>query len=249
MAIKAFQPPDNVPVIRGDGTIHPRWTRFFARLTLNSNGGVDSLDEVTDSINAKALAAVSRLNGQLAGLHSYLFERPIQEKSSAYTLQEADAGVVADATGGAVLLTLPDARRVKGHVYWVQKSDSASSAVVVACQFGQLINGSATVSIDIERESAAFTSDGENWISGARSLPNDGVHYLHDEANNLLKILDGAGAEWCRFDMGQQVLEIVSVVADLETWAAHETGGDAEATWGDYETVGATPTEWGDLVT
>ncbi len=38
-------------------------------------------------------------------------------------------------------------------------------------------------------------------------------------------------------------------VAGIKSWAAHETGGDSEATWADFATAGANPTTWADLET
>mgnify|MGYP003624326217 CR=1 FL=1 len=167
MAVKAFPPPDKILIQEtknGRTELHPRWTTFFARLSGNSNRTIDLEGEVVDAIFAQLFPAVTSLRGRLSKVWGYLFERPMQSKSTAYTLQQIDAGVVTNTTGGAVTITLPDARKVKNRKYTVQKFDSSANAVTVATTSAQTINGDSTLVISYQDSAATILSDGSNWI-------------------------------------------------------------------------------------
>ena len=55
-----------------------------------------------------------------------------------------DSMIQADATGGAVTLTLPDATTCVGEEYCFVKVDSSGNAVIVSATFRQHINGATT---------------------------------------------------------------------------------------------------------
>ena len=166
-SMKAFQPPDGIPMQEmknGRWRLNERWTTFFSRLSGNSNRTVDLEGEITDTLYAQLFPALTSLRGRLSKVWGYLFERPMQSKSTAYTLQQIDAGVQADATGGAVTITMPDARKVKNRKYTVQKFDSSANAVTVATTSAQTINGDSTLVISYQDSAATILSDGSNWI-------------------------------------------------------------------------------------
>ena len=61
----------------------------------------------------------------------------------------------------------------------------------------------------------------------------------------MSRICTGVNIAWTAFSNWIRGSGIV----DAKSWAAHETGGDSEATWADFATAGANPTTWADLET
>lgn len=60
------------------------------------------------------------------------------------TATEMDVLIRADATGGAVTVTLPSARTILGHRLMVIRLNGGANAVTVAAAAGETINGAAT---------------------------------------------------------------------------------------------------------
>lgn len=71
--------------------------------------------------------------------------------------------VLADATGGAVTVTLPTAASITGKVYTVKRINSGSNNVTLATTGGQTIDGATTQVMTIQYTSLDVISDGSNW--------------------------------------------------------------------------------------
>lgn len=83
---------------------------------------------------------------------------------SGYVLTVNDFTVLANATGGAMLLTLPVASTLPGQIYVLKKTDSSANAVTIGCSGGESIDGAATQTLAIQYASLMVQSDGSNWI-------------------------------------------------------------------------------------
>lgn len=79
------------------------------------------------------------------------------------TLLEGYSVVKADATAGAITLTLPPARQAYRDVT-IKKVDASANAVVIDGDGSETIDGAATVSLTIQNESRRLGSDGSNWF-------------------------------------------------------------------------------------
>lgn len=70
-----------------------------------------------------------------------------------------------DASGGAITVTLPDARGIEGKQAIIKKIDSSGNAVTVATQASQTIDGVATKSAATQWSFVRVYSDGYNWMT------------------------------------------------------------------------------------
>lgn len=63
-----------------------------------------------------------------------------------------------------VILTLPPARKNKGHVFHMKKVDSTGNFLIIACTAGQTVDGQAALMINTQYTTLTATSDGVNWF-------------------------------------------------------------------------------------
>ena len=91
-------------------------------------------------------------------------------KTSSATLTATDTVVLADATAGAITLTLPSAvATTPKQVYFIKKIDTAlANLVTINTTSAQTIDGLTSVSLAQRGESIALQSDGANWRILAR---------------------------------------------------------------------------------
>lgn len=78
------------------------------------------------------------------------------------TLTAQDEIVYVDASGGAVTITLPDARRFWGYEYTVKRLNAGGGNVTVDAS-PATIDGAATATLTTQYESITFVSDGSDW--------------------------------------------------------------------------------------
>jgi hypothetical protein len=90
---------------------------------------------------------------------------PLSTKTANYTLTASDSIVLADATSGALTMTLPTAVGASGRTYTIKKVDSSSNAVTVATTSSQTIEAASTYSLASRWKSITVASDGANWIT------------------------------------------------------------------------------------
>lgn len=90
----------------------------------------------------------------------------IQTVSGVYVATEYDGTLFADASGGAMSVTLPTAVGIGGRVYVVCDNGSATgvNTVTVGTTGGQTISGAATYVITAAYKSVMMQSDGANWF-------------------------------------------------------------------------------------
>lgn len=84
-------------------------------------------------------------------------------KTANYTLTTTDDVIKADATSGAITMTLPTAVGVK-KAYRIKKIDSTSNAVNIATTSSQTIDGSSSIAITVQNTALLLVSDGANWV-------------------------------------------------------------------------------------
>jgi len=88
----------------------------------------------------------------------------VSSKSSSDTVLATDAILLADATSGAVTLTLPAASAVSGRVYNFKKIDSSSNNVTIARDGSDTIDGATSFVLDSQYEAITLVSNGSNWF-------------------------------------------------------------------------------------
>jgi len=82
--------------------------------------------------------------------------------TTSYTVTALDDNVLASATGGDITLTLPPATGLKGKTFWLKRTDTASTTVVVVGTGGDTIDDAASQIIS-EYDSMKVISDGTEW--------------------------------------------------------------------------------------
>lgn len=84
-------------------------------------------------------------------------------KVANYTIGLTDYTIRGDASGGAIVITLPNATTCEGQLFVVKKVDSSSNAVTVNTTAAQTIDGSLTAPIYVQFASITLQSNGTNF--------------------------------------------------------------------------------------
>jgi len=83
--------------------------------------------------------------------------------TSNYTVPSRNYSVFADATSGAITVTLPLAVKSKGHIIGTSKTDTTSNTVTIQRSGTDLIVGEVSHDLIVDGEVLNFISDGTNW--------------------------------------------------------------------------------------
>lgn len=119
-----------------------------ARTELEINGGYSEIDIIT--------AGVQGASGNA--------RRAFKQVNSDYTLLAADSILWVDASAGAVNIYLPAATIGQGQIFDVKKFDSTSNQVNIIAAGSDLIDGSASVYLDLQNANFHFNSNGvDRW--------------------------------------------------------------------------------------
>lgn len=89
-------------------------------------------------------------------------EKALRTETSDYSIVQDDFYILADASAGAVTITLPDATTLTGYEYHITKID-ATNNVTIDTTGSQTIGGSASVTLTNQYEFIKVVSDGSNW--------------------------------------------------------------------------------------
>jgi len=103
------------------------------------------------------------------------FESNVSSRTvtASYTISQSDNVILADATGGAITLTLPPA--INKNMFRVIKIDSSGNAVTITAQGSDTINGAATLSLTVQYDATQFSSDGTTlWEVSANTTGGGG---------------------------------------------------------------------------
>lgn len=90
----------------------------------------------------------------------------IAAKTSSYTLTANDGTVTADATSGAITLTLPAVSGCNGRIYVLKRLNSGANAVTVAANAAETIDGANTVTLGSQYSTLIIqgNADGTAWF-------------------------------------------------------------------------------------
>lgn len=102
---------------------------------------------------ASALADLQRL--QVAAITSV---------TANYVANTPNEVILADATSGAVAVSLPKAKGFYGRTIFVKKMDSGGNAVTLTPQSGETIDGAASKAITTQYMSYTVMSTGTGWV-------------------------------------------------------------------------------------
>ncbi|MDP7422811.1 MAG: hypothetical protein QGH40_13095 [bacterium] len=85
-------------------------------------------------------------------------------ETAAYTLTDSDYFVAANATGGAITITLPTASGIAGRIYVIKKVDGSNNVITIAAAGSEIIDGASTLVLESQYDSAQLVSGGSNWL-------------------------------------------------------------------------------------
>jgi hypothetical protein len=89
---------------------------------------------------------------------------PTATKTSSYTVTATDTVIFANATTGAVTITLPAAASFTGYRFYVKRIDSTTTNAVTIGRTGtDTIDGQTSISLDVQYMSVMLVSNGSAW--------------------------------------------------------------------------------------
>ena len=133
-------------------SVHNAAENTSAALSVNASTGATTLSGSLTGTSASFSSSVTATN----------YTTAISTKTSAYTITATDSVILANATSGAVTITLPTAASISGRQYTVKKIDAVNN-VTLATTSSQTIDGSTTQVITSQYDSITVVSDGTNW--------------------------------------------------------------------------------------
>ena len=81
-------------------------------------------------------------------------------------MQDSDRNQIVDASGGAVVATLPAAETAEPHLYGVKKVDATANTVTVQAAGSDTIDGAASYVLTVQYQAISLISDRASswWI-------------------------------------------------------------------------------------
>jgi len=140
-----------------------------SQFRISSAGDLERIRDVAYSFPASQGAAGTVLTNDGSGVLSWAASTagatsaPISTKTSSYVMTTADGTILADATSGAITITLPAAASAAETIFTIKKKDVTSNIVTVDANGAELIDGSTTYDLSTQYEAIKIQSDGSAW--------------------------------------------------------------------------------------
>lgn len=147
-------------------------------------------------VASSALVLIRQILYQLQAItgNTYWYQIPtsslkpsLVEKTADYTMTVVDAIASVDASGGAVIITLPTAVGVTGKLYGIKKTDNSANTVTLKGDGTELIDGANTLVLTKLYDYVLVQSTGAKWIivGGLTRQPTiaDLTNMQHGHAN------------------------------------------------------------------
>lgn len=117
-------------------------------------------DDGIDPISWTSYLSVSSTGAATISAYAHA----IRTVTTNYTIVSADEYVFADATSGALTVSLPAVAGYTGRVFEVKKIDSSANLVTVDPNGAETIDGAATRVLATQYEAVQFISNGSAWF-------------------------------------------------------------------------------------
>lgn len=118
------------------------------------------------AIATTTAAEIGFVNGVTSAIQTQLNARQLSavvSKTTSYTATATDFTILCDATGGAIVITLPAASGLSGRQYVIKKTDAGGNTVTIDGNASESIDGSTTKVITAQYEAYWIICDGSNW--------------------------------------------------------------------------------------
>lgn len=83
--------------------------------------------------------------------------------AASYAATDDDYLILADATAGAITITLPPAASLLHHDFIVKRLNSGSNDVIIDGNSSETIDGSTTFTLTVQHDAIRIVSDGTGW--------------------------------------------------------------------------------------
>lgn len=124
---------------------------------------VNLLNDVLESYNRQTQSRILNLIQISINQGADGFLNNVRKVTSSQSALISDSVILADASGGAVTVTLKPAAECVGKIVSVKRLNSGANNVTVACNGSETIDGSATVSLTTQYQSVTLTAYEGNW--------------------------------------------------------------------------------------
>ncbi len=84
-------------------------------------------------------------------------------KTTSYTIGTSDTVIFANASFGAVVITLPVASGLTGYRFFIKRTDGSANSCSIARSGSDTIDGQTSISFDMQYASMTVISDGSQW--------------------------------------------------------------------------------------
>lgn len=119
-----------------------------------------------ESPSPNKLTGVVKSIRNLSAFRYSRFARQLVTVTAAHSVATEDERIIlADATGGAFNVTLPEAANADVTEYVVKKTDVSGNAVTVATPGAETIDGAATFVLAAQWDAVRLASDGTNYFA------------------------------------------------------------------------------------
>ncbi len=122
----------------------------MANIFGTNNPGIGGLDELTNAEEAFVTSLAS-------------YYTSLSTISSTYTATPTDHILLADASAGAFIITLPTSVGNSGREYIIKKIDSSLNIITIKGTSSETIDSSTTFDLELQDESVNIYSNGVNW--------------------------------------------------------------------------------------
>jgi len=158
----------DVEVGQTDGNSLTIVNKFQASLSANPNLIFSQTNPRLLIPGAQSQRAIFRFQNNPSATNQncfvYTFEDPaFVETVTGDTTAASQSTLLCDATGGAIVVTLPLASGVSGKILTVKKIDASGNTVTLTPGGGELIDGAATKVISTQYDFYQIQTDGNNW--------------------------------------------------------------------------------------
>jgi len=134
-------------------------------------------------------------------------------KTTTYTATTADDHILADTSGGAWTLTLYAASTNGGRRLRVTKTTSDSNALTIDGNGAETIDGSTTITLDLQYESVLLYCDGSNWLIEREKVPTVAAIYETNAGQSI------TNSTFTIVDYEDSVVDTHSSVTTGGSWA------------------------------
>lgn len=131
----------------------------YTQLPGGSNEGI-----YANYIEAEEINGATNISGSGQFIEGGPVSPSIRSITASTTASLGDYTILADATGGAVTVTLPPAASATRKIFNIKKTDASGNAITIDGNGSETIDGATTQTISVQNITIQIQSNGTNWF-------------------------------------------------------------------------------------